>query len=691
MMRTPTWVRIEQLVQERLPPDRADDGRGRSRRPTCAASTAAGDDDGHDAEALYHELARAPSSSRPRATAAPMAVRAFNPTRAEHGYEPGGVGPRDQHRGPAVPRRLGQRRARGARPGHRPRRCTRSSAPSATRRRAASPRVLHPREARRRPSRSCTSSSTGAWRPRSSPTSRTRCARCWPTSAASCATSPRCASASRTMIEVARGGRGALRRATRSAEIVAFLRWLARRQLHLPRRARLRAGRRRAARRATARASGCSTTRRARPGPSPVARRDARPEPARARARGRAAARLQDATACRRCTAARAWTTSASAASRPTARSSARRACIGLFTTKAYAEPALRDPAAAPQAAARSSPAEDLIDGSHDYKAAVSLFDSFPKDELLRRARRGPARRGRRAAGRCRPTQGRVLGRRDADGRTASIIVALPEGAATTPRCSSACARFLRRRFDAQHGRRPRGARRGRPRARALHRPPRPGRPARALAPRRRGRDPRARAHVGRPRPRRRSSARHGDERGRMLAKRWTGRLPDSYKAAVDPAGRGRRHRPLRAPVHRRRGLPRRPAQRARAGSRASGCTASAARSSSPRRCRRSSTSACAWSRSARRGCVGGDGADCGCRTSACSARPTARSTSRSAGDRVARVHRGGLARRGGVGLAEPPDHQRRPGLAARRHPARLPQVPPAASARASPRATRTT
>ena len=30
--------------------------------------------------------------------------------------------------------------------------------------------------------------------------------------------------------------------------------------------------------------------------------------------------------------------------------------------------------------------------------------------------------------------------------------------------------------------------------------------------------------------------ARHGEERGRMLAKRWTARLPDSYKAAVDPA-----------------------------------------------------------------------------------------------------------------------------------------------------------
>ena len=27
--------------------------------------------------------------------------------------------------------------------------------------------------------------------------------------------------------------------------------------------------------------------------------------------------------------------------------------------------------------------AEDLIEGSHDYKAAVALFDSFPKDELF--------------------------------------------------------------------------------------------------------------------------------------------------------------------------------------------------------------------------------------------------------------------------------------------------------------------
>src|SRR3954469_2820549 len=55
---------------------------------------------------------------------------------------------------------------------------------------------------------------------------------------------------------------------------------------------------------------------------------------------------------------------------------------LGLFTTKAYAEPASETPVLH-RKLQRVLEAEDLIEGSHDYKAAVALFDSFPKDELF--------------------------------------------------------------------------------------------------------------------------------------------------------------------------------------------------------------------------------------------------------------------------------------------------------------------
>ena len=55
---------------------------------------------------------------------------------------------------------------------------------------------------------------------------------------------------------------------------------------------------------------------------------------------------------------------------------------LGLFTTKAYAEPASQTPLLH-RKLRQILRSEDLIEGSHDYKAAVSLFDSFPKDELF--------------------------------------------------------------------------------------------------------------------------------------------------------------------------------------------------------------------------------------------------------------------------------------------------------------------
>ena len=410
------------------------------------------------------------------------------------------------------------------------------------------------------------------------------------------------------------------------AEVVAFLEWLARRQLHLPRRARLRAGRRRPARRAglrarPARRRGALGLRQARGG------RVARPEPARAGAGRRAAAGLQDqphvagapprAHGLRR------------RPPRRRRRRDRRRGAAASASSRPRPTPSPRSetPAPAPQAAAdpRQRGPDRRLARLQGRRLALRVL---PQGRALRRAHRRPARRGRRALG-LQAEQGRVLGRRDAgrahrvDHRRAAQG-RLRRGAAGAPARLPAPA--LRR----QHGRRPRGAR---PRATAcactspIHR-------AQGGLPELSRRDVEAEilelARTWDDRARDELVARHGEERGRVLAKRWTARLPDSYKAAVDPAAAADDIALLRAPVHRRRGLPRRPAQRARRARRASGCTASATRSSSPRPCRRSSTSACAWSRSAPRGCSAATGR-CGCRTSASSARPTSRSTSTSA------------------------------------------------------------
>src|SRR5919204_103576 len=55
---------------------------------------------------------------------------------------------------------------------------------------------------------------------------------------------------------------------------------------------------------------------------------------------------------------------------------------IGLYTTKAYAEAASETPLLH-RKLRQVLAAEDLIEGSHDYKAAAPLFESFPKDELF--------------------------------------------------------------------------------------------------------------------------------------------------------------------------------------------------------------------------------------------------------------------------------------------------------------------
>jgi glutamate dehydrogenase len=205
---------------------------------------------------------------------------------------------------------------------------------------------------------------------------------------------------------------------------------------------------------------------------------------------------------------------------------------IGLFTTKAYAEPASETPVLH-RKLRQILASEDLIEGSHDYKAAVSLFESFPKDELFA----APIEDLRRAVVSLlglQAEQGRVLGRRDSDGRSASVIVALPKGrydATLLDRLSA----FLRSRFDASavDAHEVLGEQ---DRVRVhftLHRPEGdlPEVSFRELEAEvldlTQTWDDRARDEL---------VARHGDERGRVLAKRWTARLPESYKAAVSPA-----------------------------------------------------------------------------------------------------------------------------------------------------------
>src|SRR3954451_21458789 len=98
---------------------------------------------------------------------------------------------------------------------------------------------------------------------------------------------------------------------------------------------------------------------------------------------------------------------------------------LGLFTTKAYAEPASETPVLH-RKLRRVLESEDLIEGSHDYKAAVALFDSFPKDELFST----PVEDLRQAVVGMLALEGtervRLLGRRAPDGRSVAFILSMP-------------------------------------------------------------------------------------------------------------------------------------------------------------------------------------------------------------------------------------------------------------------------
>src|SRR3954470_24001203 len=118
---------------------------------------------------------------------------------------------------------------------------------------------------------------------------------------------------------------------------------------------------------------------------------------------------------------------------------------LGLFTSKAFAERASETPLLH-RKLRRALDAEDLIEGSHDYKAAVALFDSFPKEELFS----APVDDLRRAVVALTGLEGtervRLLGRKEADGRSASLILSLPRSRYSAPLVKR-MTKLLKRRF----------------------------------------------------------------------------------------------------------------------------------------------------------------------------------------------------------------------------------------------------
>ena len=295
---------------------------------------------------------------------------------------------------------------------------------------------------------------------------------------------------------------------------------------------------------------------------------------------------------------------------------------LGLFTTKAYAEPASQTPLLN-RKLRQILRHEDLIEGSHDYKAAVSLFDSFPKDELFS-ARSDDLRRAVVALLSLEGDRVRLLGR---------VLVRRPLGVAdrrrcprraTTPSCSRRSRALLRERFGTEavdtHTVLGEGER---VRVHAtVHVPD--GVPDVSL--RELEQELISLTRTWEDGLRERLVDRFGPTRGRELAAKLGAALPRVLPRVGRP-GDGRRRRRLLRPARARGASRSSSGCRTSPGARASRSTRPAARSSWARRCRRSRTSGCAWSRRSRRACSAAT-ATPGCRTSACSARATARSTS---------------------------------------------------------------
>jgi glutamate dehydrogenase len=203
---------------------------------------------------------------------------------------------------------------------------------------------------------------------------------------------------------------------------------------------------------------------------------------------------------------------------------------LGLFTTRAYAEPASTTPLLRDKLR-RILDAEDLIEGSHDSKAAIAIFDGYPKGELFA-APVDDLRAEITALLALRADDVRLLGRRARDGRGASLVAALPR-----ERYSASLRERLRGMVASAYGTDVVEQHEvfGEDDRITLHLTVRSGGgladvdvaelERRLILEARTWRDRVAAALVHR----------HGAERGAMLAARWLKRLPESYRAAVEP------------------------------------------------------------------------------------------------------------------------------------------------------------
>ena len=98
---------------------------------------------------------------------------------------------------------------------------------------------------------------------------------------------------------------------------------------------------------------------------------------------------------------------------------------LGLFTSMVYMEQAARTPLLR-RKLRRILQAEDLIAGSHDYKAIVAIFESFPRDELFQ-ARADELRRQVMAVLGAEESKSVTLTvRLDSTGRNVSVLIAMP-------------------------------------------------------------------------------------------------------------------------------------------------------------------------------------------------------------------------------------------------------------------------
>jgi glutamate dehydrogenase len=203
---------------------------------------------------------------------------------------------------------------------------------------------------------------------------------------------------------------------------------------------------------------------------------------------------------------------------------------LGLFTTRAYAEPASITPLLRDKLR-RILEAEDLIEGSHDSKAAITLFDGFPKGELFG-APTDDLRVQIAALLSLRADEVRLLGRRARDGRGAALVAALPR-----ERYSATLRERLRGMVASAYGTDVVEQHEvfGEDDRVYLHLTVRAGGGLPDVDVSELERRLILEARTWRDRVGAALIHSHGPERGRMLAARWLKRLPESYRAAVDP------------------------------------------------------------------------------------------------------------------------------------------------------------